>query len=162
MLLGLIFKTKSIFKWESCSVRNYQNILTVSKFYFHKSFQVNIFVKANSFPQTVSVSVNQHVLSLKTLLPAWHKGSHLKRPLLQEPVTLHPPGSCHCSKSAGFGFYPSLRKHPPASCASQHKSHVSAEVCSLSSQKPEDNRKNMVRETLHLQASPHTYPLGKA
>lgn len=109
MLLGLIFKTKSIFKWESHSVRNYQNILMVPKFYFHKSFQVKIFVKANSFPQTVSVSVNQHVLSLKTLLPAWHKGSHLTRPLLQEPVTLHPPGSCHCSKSAGFGFHPLLR-----------------------------------------------------
>lgn len=109
MLLGLIFKTRSIFKWERHAVRNYQNIMMVPKFYFHKSFQVKIFVKANSFPQTVSISVNQHVLSPKTLLPAWHKGSHLTRPLLQEPVTLHPLGSCHCSKSTGFGFYPSLR-----------------------------------------------------
>lgn len=108
MLLGLTFKTKTILKWESRSVRNYQNILTVPKFYFHKSFQVKIFVKANPFPQTVSITVNQYVQSLKTLLPTWHKGSHLTRPLLQEPITLHPPGSCHCSKSAGFGFYPSL------------------------------------------------------
>lgn len=33
------------------------------------------------------------------------------------------------------------RQHPAASCGSQHKSHVSAEVCSLSSQMPEDNRR---------------------
>lgn len=58
---------KSNFDGESHLVRNYQNILTVPKLYFHNSFQVNIFVKANPFPQTVSISVNQHVPALNTL-----------------------------------------------------------------------------------------------
>lgn len=49
------------------------------------------------------------------------------------------------------------RQHPAASCGS----HVSAEVCSPSSQTQEEQEEQRVRQTLHLQASPHTYLLGK-
>lgn len=108
MLLDLFSKQK-VFLNEKAIQLETTKTFWCFQIFFHRTFQVKIFVKANSFPQTVSISVNQHVLSQKTLLPAWHKGFHLTRPLLQESVTLHPPGSCHCSKSTGFGFYPLLK-----------------------------------------------------
>lgn len=159
MLLNLIFRTKSSFDGESHLVRNYQNILTVPKLYFHNSFQVNIFVKASSFPQTVSISVNQHVPPLNTLWPAWHKGSHLTGPLLQEPVSLAPSWELPLQRARWIQLLPLTEKrHPAASCGSQQKASVSAEVFYLSSPMPEDNREeeHSVREMLHLQESPHT------